>query len=578
MTDRQQLIVNNVDTAKQLILDAERWIWAHPQTGYTEWQAHDYLVEKYEALGYTLVKAGNIPGFYTDVETGKPGPKVAIFGELDALDIANHPESVNGMTHCCGHNAQSAALLGIAAVLKQPYALDGLCGSIRLVVVPAEEMIQLAFREELRQKGIIKYNGGKTEFMYRGLLDGVDMAMMVHGMTKGSGVNEDGDTDLDFQALLGMNGCIAKNIRYKGKSAHAGGAPHMGVNAEYAAMLGLQACNDLRETFQEKDTIRFHPILMGANCAVNIIPDEMKIESYVRGKSLEAIKRENIKVNRALTGAALSMGAGVELSDRPGYAPEYHDPTFMKLAEDCCVALCGRKKVVFDYNGWSTGSSDFGDVTCVMPGVQINAGGAVGTLHGIDFQITDPNRMCVNAAKVQLFLVDALLSNNAVAAKEIIANYKPLGILKDTHTGAFAVIFGGLYLILYAAACTELDEGSALLTAIGFILSRALSGLSTATFPEARKHGMLADFMKDARKKTVAVCMLVIFFLTAFLELLFGGICGGIVVITTVLIFLWYRHMAVQEFGGVTGDLAGFFLQICELGILLAAVIGKAVF
>lgn len=127
MTDRQQLIVNNVDTVRQLILDAERWIWAHPQTGYTEWQAHDYLVEKYEALGYTLVKAGNIPGFYTDVETGKPGPKVAIFGELDALDIANHPESVNGMTHCCGHNAQSAALLGIAAALKQPHALDGLC-------------------------------------------------------------------------------------------------------------------------------------------------------------------------------------------------------------------------------------------------------------------------------------------------------------------------------------------------------------------------------------------------------------------------------------------------------------------
>ena len=206
MTDRQQLIVNNVDTVRQLILDAERWIWAHPQTGYTEWQAHDYLVEKYEALGYTLVKAGNIPGFYTDVETGKPGPKVAIFGELDALDIANHPESVNGMTHCCGHNAQSAALLGIAAALKQPHALDGLCGSIRLVAVPAEEMIQLTFREELRQKGIIKYNGGKTEFMYRGLLDGVDMAMMVHGMTKGTGVNEDGDTDLDFHAQLGMNG------------------------------------------------------------------------------------------------------------------------------------------------------------------------------------------------------------------------------------------------------------------------------------------------------------------------------------------------------------------------------------
>ena len=154
---------------------------------------------------------------------------------------------------------------------------------------------------------------------------------------------------------------------------------------------------------------------------------------------------------------------------------------------------------------------------------------------------------------------------------------KKLAILKDTHTGAFAVIFGALYLILYAAACLELDRETAMLVSIGFVISRSLSGLSTVTFPEARKHGMLADFMKDARKKTVAVCMLVIFFLTAFLELLFGGICGGVVVITTVLIFLWYRHMAVQEFGGVTGDLAGFFLQICELGILLATVIGKAV-
>ena len=426
MVDSKKLI-SLVEKYEKLIYDTADHIWAHPETGFREWKTSAYMEQHFEELGYALTKAGNIPGFYTDLDTGKPGPKIAILGELDSLIVANHPccDPETHYVHACGHHAQCAVLLGTAAALKEPGALDGLCGSIRLVVVPAEEMIQLAFREELRQKGIIKYNGGKTEFMYRGLLDGVDMAMMVHGMTKGSSVNEDGDTDLDFQALLGMNGCIAKNIRYKGKSAHAGGAPHMGVNAEYAAMLGLQACNDLRETFQEKDTIRFHPILMGANCAVNIIPDEMKIESYVRGKSLEAIKRENIKVNRALTGAALSMGAGVELSDRPGYAPEYHDPTFMKLAEDCCVALCGRKKVVFDYNGWSTGSSDFGDVTCVMPGVQINAGGAVGTLHGIDFQITDPNRMCVNAAKVQLFLVDALLSNNAVTAKEIIANYKP---------------------------------------------------------------------------------------------------------------------------------------------------------
>jgi len=425
MNEKQKLIVRNVDAHRQLILDAERWLWAHPQTGYTEWQAHNYLVEKFQELGYELVLAGeikgfgNIPGFYTDVTTGRPGPTLAIFGELDALDIANHPESVDGMTHCCGHHGQAAALLGIAAALKEPGALDGLCGTIRLIAVPAEEMIQLAFREDLRKKGVISYMGGKVEFMHRGILDGVDLAMMVHGTSAGEG------EPFDFSCRYGSNGCMAKTITYKGKSAHAGGAPHRGINAQYAAMLGLQAVNDLRETFQEKDLIRFHPIMMGVNCAVNIIPDEMKIESYVRGKSLEAIKRENVKINRALTGAALAIGARVELTDRPGYSPETDDPMFMKLVEQCCADLAGADRVRFDYEGWGTGSSDFGDITSVMPGVQFSAAGATGTFHGIDFNVADPDRLCVNSAKAQLFVVDALLCNDGEEAKKIVANYKP---------------------------------------------------------------------------------------------------------------------------------------------------------
>ena len=72
MTDRQKQLVKNAEAHRQLVLDAERWLWAHPQTGYTEWQANEYLVEKYESLGYELVKAGNIPGFSTDIKTGRP--------------------------------------------------------------------------------------------------------------------------------------------------------------------------------------------------------------------------------------------------------------------------------------------------------------------------------------------------------------------------------------------------------------------------------------------------------------------------------------------------------------------------
>ena len=420
MTDKQKLIAAAVDRSRALILDAERWLWAHPQTGYTEWEAHNYLKKAFETLGYSLTEPGDIPGFYTDLDTGRPGPTLCIMGELDALDIANHPESVNGMTHCCGHHGQGAALLGIAAALREPGVTDGLCGRIRLMMVPAEEMIQLAFREQLRRDGVIHYMGGKVEFLYRGYFDGVDLSLMVHGTSAGPG------EPFDLSCGMGNNGCMAKTIRFKGKSSHAGGAPHAGINAQYAAMLGLQACNDLRETFRDSDCIRFHPIMMGVNCAVNIIPDEMKIESYVRARTLDAMMAANRRINRALTGAALAIGAGVELCDRPGYSPEVHDKTFMQLVERCCADLVGADRVRFDYNAWSTGSSDFGDLTCIMPGVQFNAAGTTGTGHGIDYHVADPERLCVNSAKAQLFVAEALLCENGAAAREIIDGYKPL--------------------------------------------------------------------------------------------------------------------------------------------------------
>lgn len=417
MTEKQQLLVKHVDKHRKLILDAERWLWQHPETGYKEWQSHQYLKDHFEALGYPLTLAGNIPGFFTDVDTGLPGPTLCIMAELDALDIANHPESVNGMCHCCGHHGQGAAMLGIAAALKEPGALDGLCGKIRLMVVPAEEMIQLDFRENLRKQGVIQYFGGKTEFMHRGYLDGVDLSIMVHGNTAPAG--------MDFYGNMGGNGCIAKTFLYKGKSSHAGGAPHLGVNAQYAATLGLNAVNALRETFRERDAIRFHPIMKGVDVSVNIIPDRLELESYVRGRTLEAMKRENTKINRALTGAALSMGAELELHDRPGYAPEQVYVPMLKLIEKCCTDLAGAEHVHFDYNFKTTASTDFGDVTCVMPGIMFYASGAAGTAHGIDYQVVDPERLCVGSAKAQLFAVNALLSDNASEAHAILEGFQP---------------------------------------------------------------------------------------------------------------------------------------------------------
>ena len=67
------------------MLKAERYLWAHPQTGFKEWDAHNYLKEKFVEMGFCLKEAGNIPGFYFDIDSGVAGPTVCLLGELDSI-------------------------------------------------------------------------------------------------------------------------------------------------------------------------------------------------------------------------------------------------------------------------------------------------------------------------------------------------------------------------------------------------------------------------------------------------------------------------------------------------------------
>lgn len=402
-----------VEKHRQLILDAERHIWKNPETGYKEFKTSKYLAEKFEALGYKLTYAEGITGFYTVIDTGREGPEVLILGELDSVICPAHPESdpVTGAVHSCGHHAQSATLLGIAAALTEDGILDSLCGRIRLCAVPAEELLEIEYRKKLRAEGKIKYLGGKSEFLSRGYFDGVDLAFMVH--TAGG-----------FSVGSDHVGCIAKSIIYKGKAAHAGGNPSGGINALYAASCGLNAANSLRETFREADMIRFHPIITHGGDMVNAIPETAEIESYVRGASFEAIARENKKINRALIGAALSIGANIEIVDMPGYSPLINDKEMNKVASEAMKLIDPETELPINVP-WSTGSTDMGDLSCIMPVVHPYAGGAQGTNHGNNYYIVDPEAACIKNAKWQLVMLTLLLQNGGERARKIVEAYKP---------------------------------------------------------------------------------------------------------------------------------------------------------
>lgn len=405
-------LMKAVEKHTEKILEAERYIWKNPETGYKEFKTSAYMEKSFEELGYDIIRADGITGFYTVIDTGRPGPQVLILAELDSVVCKEHPEadSETGAVHSCGHHAQCAALLGIAAALKEPGILDKFCGKIQLCAVPAEEMLEVEFRSSLKAEGKIKYLGGKCEFLSRGYFDDVDIAFMVH------------TNDRAFVRNGGV-GFITKQVKYKGKAAHAGCSPWDGNNALYAATCGINAVNAIRETFRDSDIIRVHPIITNGGAIVNAIPSEASLECYVRGLSFEAMKQANERVNRALCGAALSLGTNIDIIDIPGYSPLINDTNLIEMLQEAAnETIPGHGFCYLD--AYSSGSTDMGDLSQIMPVVHPYIGGAEGTDHGSDYKIADPVTACVGSAKLQLGLLYLLLSGDGKRAKKVISEYK----------------------------------------------------------------------------------------------------------------------------------------------------------
>jgi adenosylcobinamide-GDP ribazoletransferase len=159
---------------------------------------------------------------------------------------------------------------------------------------------------------------------------------------------------------------------------------------------------------------------------------------------------------------------------------------------------------------------------------------------------------------------------------------KKLEILKDSHVGAFAVIWSSIYLVLNMGAFSELYNitligKNMLLVSFVYILSRITSGLAAVVFPSANSNksikSSLAEFKKASSKRVVAAG-LVIYLVLVFAALFMVNAYMSIFMLVALgLIFLYYYMMSLKQFGGITGDLAGWYLQSCELVLLLVIVI-----
>lgn len=162
---------------------------------------------------------------------------------------------------------------------------------------------------------------------------------------------------------------------------------------------------------------------------------------------------------------------------------------------------------------------------------------------------------------------------------DAIASYgdreKRLEILRDTHTGAFAVIRCGLYYLLLAGALGELSCGRAgWIAALGFVLSRAMSGFGVVSLKGARKEGFLQSFADAAQARTVRMSLVAVSAACALAMVCIAPGVGVLAVLGACGCFYYYRAMSYKRFGGITGDLAGYFLCLAELTVALIAAIG----
>lgn len=155
---------------------------------------------------------------------------------------------------------------------------------------------------------------------------------------------------------------------------------------------------------------------------------------------------------------------------------------------------------------------------------------------------------------------------------------KKLEILKDSHAGAFAILGMGCYLMWSVAVWSELPAEVLRVCGVSFVLSRALSGFSVVTFLAARNSGLLKMFQDGAQKKVVRITMCLYVAAAVIMMAVMNARAMTGAVTGVMIAFLYYIVVSRKQFGGVTGDLAGFFLETAELAMftgILVTCIGR---
>jgi amidohydrolase len=415
-----EAVTSIVDQHRAEVLDLVAAIGADGETGFFEHRTSRRVADFMTSHGFAPRTGVARTGIVAEIDSGRPGPTVAVIGELDGLPRTGGDDGHDVM-HACGHHLQIGTML-LAGLALQELAGSG-SGRVRLMAVPSEEIVELDRRMELIAAGEIEFVTGKAEFIRLGEFDDVDAAMMVHSTPD--------VVEFPLAAGAGGNGLVVKRATFTGVSAH-GSMPDRGINALTAARVALASIDAIRDTFDPAASVRVQAIITRGGTAASIVPDDVAVEIYLRAATVEALTDAGARLDRALRAGGLVTGATVGIQTIPGFLPVKEDAGLVALfrarADD--VLGPGVVKVPLE----RTASTDMGDLSHVVPVVHAFAGGASGSLHHHGYHVDDLDMAVVDPARVvALTVLDVLAGELTSPRPPLMSRDEYLAYLRDGY-------------------------------------------------------------------------------------------------------------------------------------------------
>lgn len=184
--------------------------------------------------------------------------------------------------------------------------------------------------------------------------------------------------------------------------------------------------------------LRIHPIITRGGSVVNAVPDDVRMETYVRGSDVPAIMDANEKVDRALRAGAMASGGSVEIATAPGYLPFKECSPLANLWTANAEKLVGRDEV--GHGGHSGGSTDMGDLSHIIATIQPYASGATGRGHSEDYMVEDYGKAVVDPAKAMAMTVVDLLANGAETGAKVLDAFVP-EMTRESYLETMSALF-----------------------------------------------------------------------------------------------------------------------------------------